>query len=540
MKQKDWVGNMELELYYSFIAAFSCLEIMIVLNRACATEYQQTVDEGFCNMLRFFMLFCVADMFWGLAASKTVFVSGAMLAVATYIFHIMAGLACFIWFGYILTYMKLDDNQAMVLNAIRYVLVFCQMITIISNLITHKVFTVDSNHNYCPGPVRPVLFILHFSYYIVLIIFATWKWIYVRDEDRPLAKDALLYSIVPFLFGILQLLFVDAPLYSLAFAICAIVIYSFNVTNQRELFLKKQAAKYSSEANMDIMTGLFNRRAYEDEIADYSVVAPEGNFVYLSMDLNGLKNINDDKGHEAGDELLKGAAVCMKDCFGGYGRIFRIGGDEFAGLLYIDKERFKDITVEFEATLLQWRGLQTSSPSVSYGFVYIDETPDQSIYDIAKLADKRMYAAKAAYYQSKGIDRRVHDSVYDAMYDSYNSILAVELGTGKYMVMKSDDIYLKDRVGTSGKLDDLLLRMREGGALSQEDYEKYLMIAEQEIIAQHFRANENEAYCCYYNRTDGEKPVRVLLQVIPAKDYTDANKTVYLYFKNIGEDLRGL
>lgn len=53
-------------------------------------------------------------------------------------------------------------------------------------------------------------------------------------------------------------------------------------------------------------------------------------------------------GLEASDELLKGAAFCMKQCFGSYGKVYRIGDDEFAAVLMVDKKRLKYIQRDFE------------------------------------------------------------------------------------------------------------------------------------------------------------------------------------------------
>lgn len=56
------------------------------------------------------------------------------------------------------------------------------------------------------------------------------------------------------------------------------------------------------------MTGFFNRRAYDKSIQLYSEEPHNDNFVYVSMDLNGLKRVNDSFGHEVGDEFIKAAA----------------------------------------------------------------------------------------------------------------------------------------------------------------------------------------------------------------------------------------
>ena len=64
----------------------------------------------------------------------------------------------------------------------------------------------------------------------------------------------------------------------------------------------------------------------------------EKKLTFVSIDVNGLKLVNDSLGHEAGDELLKGAACCIQRCVGPYGKVYRIGGDEFVVLCKLDKE----------------------------------------------------------------------------------------------------------------------------------------------------------------------------------------------------------
>ena len=54
------------------------------------------------------------------------------------------------------------------------------------------------------------------------------------------------------------------------------------------------------------------------------------------MDLNGLKRANDSFGHVAGDELIRAAADCMKSSFSEHGKVYRVGGDEFAGFAVVE------------------------------------------------------------------------------------------------------------------------------------------------------------------------------------------------------------
>lgn len=170
-------------------------------------------------------------------------------------------------------------------------------------------------------------------------------------------------------------------------------------------FMKK---KYENErllftSNTDEMTKCYNRRAYEKDMHTLDL---NQEWIYLSLDLNGLKHANDTYGHAAGDELIKGATDCMKEVFHDFGKVYRIGGDEFAVLLNMHIEDFNGLLERFETTVGHWNGALVKSLSISYGVVFSKEKKWQSIEDVCKEADKRMYTQKWKYYQNEGIDRR--------------------------------------------------------------------------------------------------------------------------------------
>jgi diguanylate cyclase (GGDEF)-like protein len=164
---------------------------------------------------------------------------------------------------------------------------------------------------------------------------------------------------------------------------------------------KKKEEELIFKSNADELTGLYNRRAYEDDIAEHNDTATEENFVFVSLDVNGLKTVNDSLGHVAGDELLIGAAGCMKQCFAPYGKIYRTGGDEFAAIIFANKSQLHSIRKDFEEVTGKWTGKLVKSLSISCGYVTKQEAGTSSIHEIANIADKKMYEAKAAFYEKK-------------------------------------------------------------------------------------------------------------------------------------------
>lgn len=188
-----------------------------------------------------------------------------------------------------------------------------------------------------------------------------------------------------------------------------VALYFFIAVGASLFVIMKLVARTDTalkNAKTDALTGFLNRRGYEDSVLKYSKTPFQDTFVYVSMDLNGLKQANDAFGHEMGDTLLKGAASCIRKCFADYGELFRVGGDEFVALIEANDQQLADIKKEFEETIKYWSLNIVKGLSVSCGFAPHKEFPDKTLTELARVADTRMYQAKQEYYKVSGVDRR--------------------------------------------------------------------------------------------------------------------------------------
>ncbi|MDY3773969.1 MAG: GGDEF domain-containing protein, partial [Eubacterium sp.] len=79
----------------------------------------------------------------------------------------------------------------------------------------------------------------------------------------------------------------------------------------------------------DYLTGLYNRGAATEKITEWLTSNPTSEAHMLMIDLDNFKNINDKYGHAFGDEVLKGTAVILSNCFDQDCIVSRFGGDEF-------------------------------------------------------------------------------------------------------------------------------------------------------------------------------------------------------------------
>ena len=160
-------------------------------------------------------------------------------------------------------------------------------------------------------------------------------------------------------------------------------------------------------ALIDVLTGCPNRRAYENEIKKLDAGALPGDLAYIAIDLDGLKEVNDRHGHEAGDRIIIGAAQCIESSFGKLGQVYRIGGDEFAALLHAERNELEGVLSAYQRSTEAWAEENGLPLSTSFGYACAEElTDDPSVLELARTADRRMYQEKARYYQMNGHDRR--------------------------------------------------------------------------------------------------------------------------------------
>ena len=166
------------------------------------------------------------------------------------------------------------------------------------------------------------------------------------------------------------------------------------------------------QAYLDGMTGVGNKTAYIEKIKHIEKLIADktASFAVAVFDMNGLKNVNDNFGHECGDLSLIAIAECLKKIFGKE-QIYRIGGDEFIAL--IPHSEAKDIEAAFvkldgELDRYNKSGRQYDFElSVSKGFAVYDPAEDGDFKTVFERADLAMYDDKKAFYLTHG-DRRRH------------------------------------------------------------------------------------------------------------------------------------
>ena len=294
---------------------------------------------------------------------------------------------------------------------------------------------------------------------------------------------------------------------------------------------KEQSAILSSiseMSNIDKMTGCFNRRSYEE---DLSKMSANDQFIYISMDVNGLKIINDSHGHAAGDELICGAAACMRRCFDKYGKVYRIGGDEFVAVLFVQLEQFLWIKTEFDGDIRYWTGNQVEEISISCGYVSSGERKWASMKEIANVADIRMYEEKAMYYKKNGVDRQGQPASYVALYRLYSQILRINLQKDHYKILNWKETILKNKQRPKGTLTEWFDNFQDIQFIHPDDREEYQQKTDLEYLKQQF-AEQKKFVTITYRVKEGTDYKTVTLEIVPEDENSKNTYEGFLYVKD--------
>ena len=167
--------------------------------------------------------------------------------------------------------------------------------------------------------------------------------------------------------------------------------------------LREIADMQTTLAYHDQLTGVGNRHAYGEKLEELDEKRPP-HFCIIMADLNGLKQTNDSLGHEAGDELIIGAARCIEQAFGETGSIFRIGGDEFCIITEGVKADAERCALKLDQLTSAWKGKLVPGLSVCWGIAEGNERTDAE--SVVHEADQAMYLSKRNFYMRSGTDRR--------------------------------------------------------------------------------------------------------------------------------------
>lgn len=146
----------------------------------------------------------------------------------------------------------------------------------------------------------------------------------------------------------------------------------------------------------DILTGLLNRNSFEKSLENQ--YRDKSSLACIYVDVNGLHELNNVKGHDAGDSMLRCVAGELQSRFGAE-CTYRLGGDEFIAF-----SSGRDNTTLLHLIQDMKKILKQKGYSVSVGISWKDN--NTSMDDLVKQSEQKMYLEKKEYYERSNMEYR--------------------------------------------------------------------------------------------------------------------------------------
>lgn len=281
---------------------------------------------------------------------------------------------------------------------------------------------------------------------------------------------------------------------------------------------------------IDSLTGLLNRNCFERTIENLDKNEYR-NVACVYIDANGLHNINNRFGHEAGDNMLKAIAQALQSKFGS-DKTYRIGGDEFVAFAFGDSEKQIEENIESIKNDIEKQGY-----SISYGVSFSEVSTNAERF--IKQAERNMLDNKYSYYHKKGVENnkdgdwtisKANISEHDM--DTFLSAVAPKF-TGGYIVNFDDDTvrviyvpkFFKSMLKiTNGKFKEAL-RMYLNEKVDSKYHRNYEPFFDYEWIERQIQ--EGNVPEIEFERTNGEL---AKMHIIKAPDYSENHReTVWIF-----------
>ena len=338
--------------YYTAISVIVWLALLIL----CTLVYENDrINTGKRKIfyLTYVLIFTASLAEWvGVYISGITGIPAVCLRIVKCIDYILTPIAGAALVGQ----MRLRNVWTKILNV---VILFNTLIQLVS-FFTGWMTIVDEKHYYHHGP----LYNIYIGEYVIVLLLVIILFLNYGKNFRKQNRLSIYLVMVFMLVGIIMQegLGKDVRTSYLAMTIGATLMF-IHLTEYSQQKKDDELLEQRIQIKTDALTGLLSRYAY---------------LVAFSIDINGLKRVNDTLGHEAGDELICGAAACIKNVFDEVGSCYRTGGDEFIVLASMSKNEAVKCVQDIENLTKNWTGSLVDSLALSVGYAVLEEHKDFS------------------------------------------------------------------------------------------------------------------------------------------------------------------
>lgn len=171
------------------------------------------------------------------------------------------------------------------------------------------------------------------------------------------------------------------------------ILQEMTISSRERIVESKRMELYRKMATFDLLTGMANRNAFDRWLTTRKTFEQ---VMFVTFDLNDLKECNDTYGHEAGDRYITQAADMIKRVFGPIGSCFRIGGDEFCVIIpSADRITIGEYTFRLQEIETDYNKGKNNVPIyIAFGYAVFDAMLDRNLTETRNRADEKMYSMK--------------------------------------------------------------------------------------------------------------------------------------------------
>ena len=395
---------------------FICLVIHFIINIDIFRK-KPTVNLPAIRAYRVFVVSIAAyfliDLLWGIFEENKLSV---LLYIDTTIYFIVMGFTILSWMRYLTKFLETRWWVAKIMLYAGNAFFLAEIVLLIVNACLDRfanhpiLFSIDlETCAYTAYLARNIMLYVQIAIYCILLVYTAFFAITIKSSSRRKYFTISVYSAVMSAMIIIQIFHPYLPLYSIGCLVGSVSLNSFVINDIKEEYkteleqsreLVKQGETKLSEtmiiAYTDSLTNVKNKHAYVEEEERIDKLIAQGKmpgFAVVVFDLNGLKYINDTKGHDDGDIYIINACRTIEKYFG-HENIYRFGGDEFVAILTDnDYQNVNKTLSEFERFIDSC--LDTDLPIISSGMSRYRKE-DNTYHAVFYRADKIMYARKEA------------------------------------------------------------------------------------------------------------------------------------------------
>ncbi len=382
-------------MYYASIGILA-LVIHIIINFEAMRMPKQGNRIRVKGRYRLFlisvMVFYVADFSWGVFYALR---NLPLVYIGTVSFFVSMVVTVYLWTRFVVVYLERKSRFNMLLLWCGRLILIYQIVALIVNIFYPWFFYFTEDKEYVHGSNRYITLMIQMGIFFIAVVFSLL--VARKSQDRKTKGHHLTIGISGFVmmvFITLQAYFSLMPFYSIGCLLTTCIIHSFIIRDEiEEQDIEMHAARRM--AYRDDLTGVKNKLAYNEARTGMDKRIASGDldeFGVVVFDLNGLKQVNDTFGHDAGDEYIKAACRIICDQFEN-SPIFRVGGDEFIALLEGDDYEKRDSLMKsFNQKMIS--NQKKGQVVVSSGLGVFRSGRDKNCHDVFVRADRKMYARK--------------------------------------------------------------------------------------------------------------------------------------------------